>query len=377
MTSKRYAGPKGIHGLRRKVVRWLLNLVADGSTVLSDQLLPRRGIYRILICRTSHSLGNTLLLTPLLSELELTYPGAEVDIVTQSPIAEELYRRFFSVRRVLVLPSRFPPHLPWVLRVVRELRKTHYDLVIDPDRRSKTGRVLLALSHARFRLGFAGIEKAGSLTHAVAVPEHVRHIAQLPVYLLRTALGSPSPSAYPGPNVCLSQDERAKGADVLARLTGDSPAGRLMPVIGIFANATGSKRLDESWWKDFLDQLEIRAPGHRFVEFAPIQGASMLSLRYPTHYCSDLRKLSAVVASLALFISVDSGVMHLAWASGCATAGLFTGTDIAAWGPYGGTGFALDVRQLSPADVAERVVQFATAQPASLAPREPLQSSLA
>lgn len=358
MKRNRYVAPTGIHGLRRRVVRWLFKVCGANTALLSNEPLPRRGIYRILICRTSHSLGNTLLLTPLLAEIEQTYPGAEVDIVTQSPVAEELYRRFFSVRRVLLLPSRFPPHLPWVCRIVGDMRKSRYDLVIDPDRRSKTGRALLALAHARFKLGFSGIEKSGSLTHAVAIPDDVQHIGQLPVHLLRTALRSTCDVPFPKPDICLGSDERTSGANALARLLGDPPPSQRLPVVGIFANATGAKRLPESWWTAFLDELEARMPGHRFIELAPFQGSSMLSLRYETHYCSDLRKLGAVLASLDLFVSVDSGLMHLAWAAGCPTAGLFTGTDIDAWGPYGTTGFSLDVRSLAPADVAVRVSRY-------------------
>ncbi|WP_254427179.1 hypothetical protein [Rhodanobacter sp. C01] len=44
--------------------------------------LPPRDIFRILLLRPNHRLGNTLLLTPLLIELEQRYPGAEIDLIT-------------------------------------------------------------------------------------------------------------------------------------------------------------------------------------------------------------------------------------------------------------------------------------------------------
>src|SRR5579864_9139539 len=53
--------------------------------------VPSFGIFRILICRVTHSLGNTLLVTPLVRELEATYPGAEIDIVTRSEVATDIF----------------------------------------------------------------------------------------------------------------------------------------------------------------------------------------------------------------------------------------------------------------------------------------------
>lgn len=361
MKKNRYVAPTGIHGLRRRVVRWLFSRFST-PVEPSNQALPARGIDRILICRTSHSLGNTLLLTPLLAELERVYPGAEIDIVTQSPVARALYGRFFSVRKVLVLPSRFPPHMLTVWRVVKAMRSTSYDLVIDPDRRSKTARILLALARGRCKLGFCGPEKHGEVTHAVAIPEHVQHIAKLPVYLLRTALRRAGDTDYPRPDIRLGRSERAAGAQALARIMGGAHAA-CRPVIGVFANATGAKRLEAAWWHVMLDRLEALMPGYAFIEFTPVFGASMLDLRYPTQYCSDLRKLAAVMSQLAGFVSVDSGLMHMAWASGANTVGIFTGTDIEAWGPYGCNALVVDAREAGAeaiaSIVAERVQEVA------------------
>lgn len=355
MKTKRYVAPTGIHGLRRRVVRRLFSLFST-PVLPSTQALPTRGIDRILICRTSHSLGNTLLLTPLLAELEHVYPGAEIDIVTQSPVARELYRNFFSLRTVFLLPSRFPRHILAVWHLVKEMRRTSYDLVIDPDHGSKTARALLALAHGRYKLGFCSPEKNGQVTHAVAIPTHVQHVAMLPVYLLRAALQRSGDSEYPAPDIRLTRTEQAAGSKALARII-DGTHASSRPVIGIFANATGAKRLEGTWWQTMLDRLETLVPGYAFVEFTPVFGASLLDLRYPTQYCSDLRKLAAVISQLAAFVSVDGGLMHVAWASGTTTVGLFTSTDVNVWGPYGGNTAVIETSVLSPEAVAGMVAE--------------------
>jgi heptosyltransferase-3 len=354
-----------MHGLRRRAFRWVINRIMPARAATTTDALPSQGIHRILVCRTSHSLGNSILLTALLHELERVYPGAEIDIVTQSGSADELYGRFFNVRQILVLPTRLPPHLLQVWRAIGKMRSMHYDLAIDPDLQSKTARVLLALARARYKLGFIGEEKSGEVTHGVAVPDDVSHLAQLPVYQLRKALGRLETS-YPTPCMRLDERERIEGRRALDRLMGLAPGVASRPVVGVFANGTGDKRLGREWWDRFLDTMEHRVPTHGFVEFAPVLGESLLGGRYPVSYCSDLRKLSAVLSALSLYVSVDCGVMHLAWASGAPTAGIFVGSDVVRWAPYGTGTIVVETGMSTPEEVAERIAaRFLTPVPAT------------
>ena len=112
------------------------------STVASP--LPNIGVHRILVCRITHSLGNTLLLTPLIRELESIYPGAEVDVLTRSGLAETLFGAFPSVRHVYRLPKRGVRHPLAFIGTLRQMRRGRYDLVIDPVPRSQTGRTLMS-----------------------------------------------------------------------------------------------------------------------------------------------------------------------------------------------------------------------------------------
>lgn len=354
---KRYSSSTGIHGIRRRLTRVLVNHLTTPVEPRDDPL-PLAGITRILICRTSHSLGNSLLLTPLLAELERVYPGEEVDIVTQSPVAVDLYAAWPNVRDLMRLPSRFPPHLPRVIRVIRGMRQTHYDLAIDTDPLSKTGRLLLSLARARFKLGYVGPEKHGNVTHGVPVEKGIRHVGQVPVYLLREALRIGVDAPYPTPDLRLDENERQLGLNKVANVArhrcGVSGDRR---VIGVFANATGDKRLPRDWWFSMLDHLESLLPDHAFIEFTPVEGESLLDDRYPTIFCSNLRRMAACTKSLDGFVSVDSGPMHLAWTSGTRTFGIFTGTDIAMWGPYGDRGHVIDNRAHTPATVAEAIAR--------------------
>ncbi|HEX7326731.1 MAG TPA: glycosyltransferase family 9 protein [Rhodanobacteraceae bacterium] len=318
-------------------------------------LLTRTGIHRVLVCRHVHSLGNALLLTPLIAELGAVFPGAEVEILCSCPAGDALFGTLPNVRGVRLLPRHLATHLPATLGTLRAMRQQRYDLVIDPDPRSRSGRRLARMARARYSLGFSAAGKSGTLTHLVARPADVRHVAMLPVYLLRRALGEdPAARPCPQPGIALGAPELERGRATLARLLARAPAAP-GPCIGIFANATGAKLLPQSWWQAFIAALRTHVPGCRIVEILPAFGRSLLDERFPCFYSSDLRKLASLLASLDAYVSSDCGVMHLAWASGVPTVGLFNSMDPAEWGPFGPHMGALPLADAAPETLATRV----------------------
>lgn len=352
------SGPTGVPR-RRRLSRAAIELVfgkaREGAD--SDARLPRTGIHRVLVCRITHSLGNTLLLTPLLHEIQARYPGAEIDVLTRSDAAERIFGGFRTVRHVFRLPAHAGSHPIAVLRTLLRIRRTRYDLVIDPDRNSQTGRLLLLLARGDCKLGFSG-EKAGALTHGVPVPGSVMHAGHLPVHLLRVACGSFVSRAFPPLDIELGAAERSEGVAALRDvIAGLDPASAGKPILGLFANATGHKFLGREWWQRFGGAIERAFPDHALVEIVPADGRSLLGERYPTYYSSDLRRLAAVLSGLSRLVSADCGIMHLACASGTPVTALFSVTDPAEWGPYGRNDRVVAVSGLTPQTAADSVAR--------------------
>lgn len=342
--------------LRRRVARALMRLLLGKPAEASGKPLPRHGIQRILVCHVSHTLGNALLLTPLLQELEATYPGAQVDIVTRSQVGRELYGHYDRVSEVFQMPAHGFGHPRRWLAAYRGMRRAHYDLAIDVDPQSQTGRLLLLKARATWTLGFSGPKKSGSVTHAVAVPEHLQSKGQRPVYLLRQALGAANDADYPVPDIRLDAAELARGRRVLARVLAAAPAAAgQRKTIGVFANATGPKLLGTDWWNPLLATLEQLRPDCRLVEIVPMSGRAMLDGRYPSYFSTDLRQLGAVLASLDGYLSLDCGIMHLACASRVPTLGIFTTTRADEWGPYGPGNHVIHAYELAPEAVAREL----------------------
>jgi len=355
----RHSNDSPVKNLRRRVARWFSRHLSPPVAIAGNlpEHVPARGIHRILVCRATKTLGETLLLTPLLREIEVRFPGAEVDIVSGCGAAPTLFARFPQVRRVTVLPGRIAKAPLRYRRVLKQLRETGYDLAIDPYLFSNSDRFLVRTSRARFRIGFDGPKKSGHLTHAIAETTDEAHAAKLPVYLLRKTMGvggDPVSWTYPELDLRLSAAEREQGRDSLAAIVAAS-ATTARGVIGVFAFATGVKNYPRDWWERFLGVLAVRYPDHVIVEIVPGFGRSLLGDRYPTYFSGDIRKLGAVLGNLSLYVSADCGIMHLAAASGAPTVGIFSVTDIPGWSVYGARNHTIDARELDAEQAAAAV----------------------
>ncbi|MGH8121381.1 MAG: glycosyltransferase family 9 protein, partial [Rudaea sp.] len=236
------------------------------------------------------------------------------------------------------------------------MRDAHYDLAIDTDPRSQSGRALLLRSHARRKLGFVSSSKGGTLSHAIDPQAAPKHAGQFPVYLLRAALRRPA-SEYPPLDLRLTRAEREQGRRILMRLTAQiAGVTAKKGIIGIFANATGPKLLGEAWWRDFMPAIAAHYADFAIVEIVPMSGESMLGNQYPAYYSTSIRKLAKVLSELTMLICLDCGIMHLARASGTRTAAIFTSTDTAEWGPYGSGAYIIRGEQQTGEQVARRLI---------------------
>ena len=131
---------------RRKAVAGVLQRVFRrvGGSLSEPGGLPTTGIHRVLVCRPNHRLGNTVLISPLIAEIEALYPGAQIDILGSSA-SESLYADRFRIHRVFVLPQKIARHLWTSFKALQALRRCRYDLAIDACQGSQSGRLVLAL----------------------------------------------------------------------------------------------------------------------------------------------------------------------------------------------------------------------------------------
>lgn len=349
------------HDLRHRVLDWFFRrqLRSVEASLCEPGALPVRGIHRILICRPNHRLGNAMLISPLLEEVEKVYPGAEIDIVCGGQAAQSLYSCRFTIRHIYCLPRKIARHLVLTIGLLRQLRLSSYDLAIDACVGSQSGRLLLGWVRARYKVGFPRVcdRQRSSAWHVLEVPPH---LAKRNVFLLRSALGTEADLIYPLLDMRLSAAERHQGRQALEAILGAADPSQPRTVIGVFTNATGAKCYDEDWWRRFLSALQLAHRNVLFVDILAEHGRSPLDGDLPSFYTRDVRKLAAVISNMDCFISADCGVMHVAAASGVPTIGLFSVTDMAKYAPYGVGNAAIDTRDKSAAEVASMAAHCLT-----------------
>ena len=319
-------------------------------------------VRRIVVLRPNHRIGNLVLLTPLVQELEARFPHAEIELVTAGGVARSVFAHYPRVTALHSFPGKSYRHPALVLRLLMQLRKRSYDIAIDPTARSRAGRFLLRLVRARQRVGYSWGEPGHDriLTEAVNPALAPAHHAEAPVYLVQSAFraqGNPEVDASAARlplDIRLSDSERREGARQLAAALGTTDLEQ-RPILGIFAHATGAKCFPPDWWRRLVDILRAQAPLIQLVEFLPEDGRTRLPGGVPGTYTPDLRMLGAKLAATTLVVIADGGIMHLADAAGASVLALFKTTEPSQYRPRGSGSEAIVAASETAELVAARI----------------------
>lgn len=285
-------------------------------------------IRSVLICRPNKRLGNLLLMTPLVQELERDFPGCKIDLFVGGKLAPIIFESDENVRTILQLPSKPFKNLFRYLGLWFSLRKCRYDLAINVIEYSSSGKISTLIARAKYKLLTDEVESIS--------PRHpdYRHAGKYPVFALRnylTHLGIPEPDTpVPTLELKLRPEEIEAGRRTLQEIFHNDK-----DTIAVFTYATGPKCYPPSWWEPFYEKLKALYPGYNILEILPKENVSQIAFKAPTFYSLDIRQIGAVIANIRVFIGADSGMMHLACAAGTPTIGLFSVTDEKAYGPYG------------------------------------------
>jgi ADP-heptose:LPS heptosyltransferase len=311
-------------------------------------------IRSVVICRINGRLGNTLLLTPLIKQIREWLPDATIDLALAYPRAEELLRGMPGIGRIITFPYRIPRVIWAYLPAIYRLRAQRYDLAIDPIPDSTSGRMAIALCRARFRLGFDTTSQWVRLTHPVALPDQTLHDGARPMYLLAQGLGIVNEPGTPRLWLPLAVRELDAGrAAVEQAVASVKPAGAAMHVFGFFAHAAGTKAIERDWWRGFWQAFLELEPDTVPVEFLPLSGCNPIDGRFPILHVRSPRDMVAAIAATRMFISPDTGPMHLASATEVPTVALFCNSNVARYHPMKSRDICIDVTTCEPGSAAQ------------------------
>lgn len=339
---------KKINAARRVVMRTITEGL--GKTRFNETVVPEHfQIKRVLICRPNHRLGNLLLITPLLQELSATFPDAKLDLFVKGTIAPVLFRNYPNIDRIIQLPKKPAKELIRFFKGWLAVRNRHYDIVMNVVFNSSSGRICAQAANASYRF-LGDIDPVIPSTFA----DH-DHMAKFPVYSFRHFIKK---LGYQGRNepvapvdIKLRPAEVTEGRTRLKELVKNE-----RPTIAIYTYATGVKCYDKEWWADFYARLQRKFPAYNIAEILPVENVSQIEFQAPSFYSKQLREIAALIANAAVFIGADSGMMHLASASGTPVVGLFKSHNMATYAPYNQGSVGVNTMDTNP-DECIRLIQ--------------------
>jgi len=346
---------KKINQIRRTITRSLTSKIGFSSPYQQKyKTIQPNEVKTILLSRPNARVGNLLLITPLIQELTAVFPNCTIDVLLKGSVGPVLFKNYDAIQNIISLPGKPFKQLKTYLGVWISLREKHYDVAINVDFESSSGRLSTRFSNATYKFfGDINDEIKSKFTD-------YEHIAKYPIYSLRQSLaqlGLPE-NNNPIPNLALklSPSELDLGKEMLQKMVGND-----QKTICIFTYATGEKCLSELWWNDFYSQMKSEYPKYNIVEILPKENCSKINFKAPSFYSKDLREMGAVLANSSIFIGADSGIMHLASAVHIPTIGLFSVSKSTKYQPYNTKSVSFDAEKYTVNDCITIVKSVLTA----------------
>ena len=341
---------KAINQIRRILTQKLTKKITNSNLNYVFDSTNKPTIKNILISRPNKRLGNMLLITPLIQDVIATFPDCKIDLLVKGRVAPIVFKNYENINQILQLPNKpFKQLMPYI-KCLKTIKNKRYDLVINVDKNSSSGRLSTQFSNSKFKF-FGDFDEEILKT---TIDYH--HIAKYPIYSYRNHLSQlgfdVNDEPIPPLQLLLSPEEKAEGKKILQQLvTNDKKT------IGLFTYATGDKCLSESWWEECFDKLKTAYPNYNIIEILPVENISKIGFKAPSFYSKSIREIGSFIANTALFIGADSGIMHLAAAVQTPTIGLFSVSDfnLNKYKPYSNASIAINTNEKSIDDCLDAV----------------------
>lgn len=295
-------------------------------------------VKRILIIKIS-GLGDTVLMLPGLKRLRKKFPNAKIFILT-SPLSQGVVNEqgFMdgSINYDVLGPHK---GLGGFFAIVSEIKEYDFDLSIDYEQNHKWTALASCLAGIKKRIGFCNNKNRPGflLTDKVLIKANCHMIENFDALL--NPLGIMEKSSKLEPIDCLDHE---KG--FVARWKKENNIDGAGLLVGIHVGS-GEKAASRRWTKEGFASIadKLKEEFNATIVFTGslhdrplIDGVVKLMKTVPliaTEF--SIKQLVALLASLDLFISNDTGPMHMGAAMDVPTIGLFGPQTPVCYGPFG------------------------------------------
>jgi lipopolysaccharide heptosyltransferase II len=290
---------------------------------------------KVLVIRPG-GIGDAALMYPLLSALRGYFNNSEIDI-----LAEKRNSGIFVgcpyVNEVFVYDSG-----PFF--TLYKTLKRNYDIVIDSEQWHRLSAVVAYLTRAPIRVGFATNNRSDLFSHPVPYSHDQYEVFSF-LNLASTITGDNFEFKNISPFIPIDRKVISKFSPEIKELK-----NRCGVIAGIFAGAT----IPERKWgiAKFVELTEglinegfgiVIIGGEQDVDYSNKLekiGNGGVTINYSGK--TSLIETAAIISQLDLFVSSDTGLMHIAYAVGTPTVSLFGAGIQKKWAPIGNNNIALN-----------------------------------
>ena len=289
-------------------------------------------IKKILVVRQDDRIGNLILVTPLLVSLKKNFPQAKIYFLA-SEVLSELFPGSKLADELLVLEKKRYIRNPFAfISNIFKLRKEKFDLAFDcsdENHLSFGSGMWIYLSGAKYRIGHKRDRSDLFLNIEVPPVDYTRHSVDMQLDLLRFLNPGISEEL---PFLEVRRGEEQFIENYLQKMGINSEDF----LVGINLGGTGKKK----WGFENFIELgnRLKRENVKVIYTWGPQEKNWVKNLNNTEVLKEILpfpKLSALLKRCDLFISSDSGIMHLSTAVGTPTLAIFIHSDPQKYGPRG------------------------------------------
>jgi len=290
---------------------------------------------KILVIRPG-GIGDGVLLFPALKELREEFPDSDIDILAEKRNAG-----------ILTICPSVSNIISYDINPAVTLYKTikgNYDIVIDTEQWHRLTAAVSYLTKASLRVGFATNERANLYTQSVAYKQEDYEVYSF-LNLISAVTGKEYKFDESKPFIPLDSNSHS---EIVSSLS-DFKKGK-SGLVGVFAGATvPERRWGTNNFADLSKELSEGGLGivliggkvdlEDSIKFKEIIGSENV-LDYVG--LTSLSQTAWIISKLDLFVTGDTGLMHISYGVGTPTVSLFGAGIEGKWAPQGGKHIAIN-----------------------------------
>jgi heptosyltransferase-2 len=290
-----------------------------------------------ILIRGTNWVGDSILTTPAIHALRSLFPKAKIALLIKSYL-NDLWKDNPDINEIIIYPEKI--NFGSLFKLTSQLKQQKFDLaLIFPN--SFAAALTMFLARIPYRVGYATEYRSWLLTKSVPVTDIILHTHQVNYYLnLVKQLGEVNLQPELVLNVGKKEQVYAENLFVGLKI----PATNL--IVGLNPGATygSAKRWFPERYAELAERLitEYSASIILFGSSQEIEYISQIEkkINVPSSVFNlagknNLAQLTAVIAKCHLFITNDTGPMHIAAALKIPMIAIFGSTDPVTTSPFG------------------------------------------